>query len=184
MALFRFGRYCGVAKVLCSAQIGHCRGSLSVFDFVGRCDPGSKAGPSFLCKELRLGERTLGAGFFHFAVKESIIETGAGRVSRGAAVVDGVETRPVRCGEAHGTGLATGVQLTAFERERAECLAGRANGVDFAVGRGIVDGGNTVGTFTDDNAVAYDDGGEGSPFAVDDILSGESDGPPKELWIW
>ena len=75
-------------------------------------------------------------------------------------------------GQAHGAGLATGIELAAGERETAERAGCIADGVYFSVGRGVVGLGHGVDAFSDDLAIADDDCAEGTAGSADDVLSG------------
>jgi len=150
---------------------------------VWRFKPGGEAGPCFICKHLHGGERTLGLIFAEFAVEEGVIEAGARGIGVASSVIDDVETRPVACGQTHGAGLATGVELTAFKREGRQRFACGANRVDFAVRCGIVRGGDGVDAFADDAAVANDNRCKRATGAGACVFSGERDGAAQELRI-
>ena len=100
------------------------------------------------------------SGRFNLVVEEGVVEAGGGGIGGGVAVEDGVAARPVERGEAHGAGLATGVDLAAGELEGAERRAGGADGDDLGVGGGVVGGGDQVDAGGDDLAVAHDDRAE------------------------
>ena len=92
-----------------------------------------------------------------FRVEESVVKAGARRIGGAGSVVDSVEPRPVGGSEAHGAGLATGVELAAGESKGSESFGGGANGVDLGVRGGIVGSGDGVGALANDLAVAHDD---------------------------
>lgn len=156
----------------------------SVFYFVWGGDPGGETGPGFVAHELSAWELPLGLVPAELGVEEGIVEAGAGGVGSRATEVDRFKTCPVGRGQAHGAGLAAGIELAAGKRKRAERLAGSSDRIDLAVGGWIVGLGDRIRAFSDDSSIAYDDRGEGSAFAGNHILRGERDGAPKELWIW
>src|SRR5579871_1379019 len=166
------------------SAVDDARVACSVLDFVGRGEPCGKAGPGLVCEKLPCRQRARCGIFAEFIVEKGVIEAGARCVCGRGAVVDGVETRPVRGGETHGTRLAACVEFAAGESEGVERLAGSANRVDFAVRCGIVGRRNGVSAFADDLAAFDDDGSEGASFTGDDVLSGQCDGAPEELRIW
>ena len=67
------------------------------------------------CVELELA---LAESLRSSVVEKRVVETGAGRIGGAGSVVDGIEPRPIRGGEAHGARLATGVELAAGKGER------------------------------------------------------------------
>jgi len=136
-----------------------------------------------LGKQLRGRQRTRGLVPAKLLIQEGVIEAGPGCIGCACAIVDGIESRPVRSGQAHGAGLATGVKLATGKREGALCPARRANGVDLAVGGGVVAGGNRVYSLADDLAVAHNDCGKRSACAAFDVLDGQHDGAAQELGI-
>src|SRR5208337_1582688 len=109
----------------------------SVLGFVRRGDPGGEAGPGFVAEQLRGRKELAFCGIFlKFLVYESVVKAGAGGVGGAGPVADGVDSRPVGRGQAHGAGLATRVELAAGQGKSFQSLAGRANGVQFSVSRG------------------------------------------------
>src|ERR1035437_5950601 len=156
---------------------------LSVLHLVGGGDPGGEARPGFIAEQLRGGESARGLIFAQLIVEESVVEAGAGGVGGAGAVVEAVNPRPVGGGQAHGAGLATGVELATGQREGSQSLAGRADGVHFSVGRGIMRGGDGVHALAHDAALAHDDGAERAARAVEHILGGQRDGAAQKLGI-
>ena len=155
-----------------------------VLDFVRGSDPGGEALPRLSSEHLRGGKRS-GRGFFaEFTVEKRVVEAGARGIGCRAAKVDGIEPGPVTGSQAHGTGFAAGVELTAGQCKGAERLACGTDGVDFAVSRGVVGPSDAVGGFTNNFSVTHNDRREGSTSAGNNILCGERDGAAQELWIW
>ncbi len=149
-----------------------------------RCiEPCGEAGPCFVAEKLHGGEFAVRLIFPEFSVEECIVETCVGGIGVAGAIVDDVEAGPVAGGEAHGTGLATGVEFAALECKSAKGFACGTNGVDLAVGGGIVRRSDGVDAFADDAAVANDDGRKRAAGAGARIFSGEHDGAAQELWI-
>ena len=70
-----------------------------------------------------------------------------------------------------------------MEAECAQCLAGRANGVDLAVSSGIECGRHRIYAFADDFAVAHDDRGKRTSAAGVDVLNGKRDSATQKLGI-
>jgi hypothetical protein len=122
-------------------------------------------------------------GEFDLVVEEGVVEAGGCGVGSGVAVVDGAEARPVDGGEAHGAGLAAGVDLTAGEGEGVELRAGTADGYDLRVGGWVVAGGDEVGADGHDVAVSHDDRAEWASAAGEDVLGGQVDGLLHEDWV-
>ena len=141
-------------------------------------------GPYFCAEQLGGRQLALGGVFAEFRVEKGIVEACTGCVGGGATEINGVEARPIRGGEAHGTGLATCVKRATRKRKGVQSFARGTDRVDLAVRRGIMRCGYGVRTFSHDLASAHDDGSERAPFAVEDIRCCERDGPSEELWIW
>ena len=116
-------------------------------------------------------------------VEICIVESGVGCVCGSCAVEDRIEPRPVRCRQAHGAGLATGVKLASGQRERTQCLARGADGRDLAMRRRIVRSGHHVHAFCDDLAVAHNQGCEWAASAGGHVLCGQRDGTAQKLEI-
>ena len=121
--------------------------------------------------------------FAEFAIEKGIVESGASGIGGAAAVIDGIEARPVGRGQAHGAGFATGVEFAAGECECAQRLAGGADGVDLAVSRGVVGRGDGVRALADDLAFAHNESAKGTAFAGHHVLGGEGDGAAQKLRI-
>src|ERR1035437_2431844 len=100
-----------------------------VLNFDRRSDPRREAGPGFVAKQLRGGQRTRGLVLAELLVKKRIVKTGARGVGGGAAIEDRIKARPVRGRQAHRARLATGVKLASGQGEGAQSLARGANGV-------------------------------------------------------
>jgi hypothetical protein len=83
-------------------------------------------------------------------VEKRVIESGSRGIGVAGSVVDDVEAGPVAGGQAHGTGLAAGVEFAALKREGTQGLASGANGVHFAVRCGVVAGRDGVDAFAND----------------------------------
>ncbi len=109
---------------------------------------------------------------FDEAVDIVIAEADAGRVLRGVAEVRGSDVGPDDGAEAHGTGVARGVDLAPREIARAEVPAGVAYGLDLGVAGRILSGQNPVVPAADNFPVLHDDGAEGTSLAAFQIAAG------------
>ena len=156
---------------------------ISIGGLIWRFEPCGEAGPCFIGKKLHGGKFVVRLIFAKLGVEESVIEAGASGIGVAGTVVDDIEAGPVAGRETHGAGLATGVEFTALEREGAQGFACGTNGVDLAVGSGVVGGGNGVDAFADDAAVADDDCGEWAARARASVFSSERDSAAEELRI-
>src|ERR1700723_941725 len=120
----------------------------SVLDFIRRFNPGGEAGPRFVAEQLGGRQLALGGVFSEFRVEKGIVEACTGCVGGTATEINGVEARPIRGGEAHGTGLATCVKRATRKRKGAQSFARGTHGVDLAVGRGVMRCGYGIRTFS------------------------------------
>ena len=155
----------------------------SVLDFIGRCDPSGEAGPCLVAQKLRGWQRALGTFFAEFAIEKGVVEPGARGIGGAAAVIDGIEARPVGRREAHGARLATGVKLAAGKPERAEPGARSADSIYFTVSCGIVGGGDRVCSLSDNFAVTNDQRGKRPTPAAGDVLRRERNGAAHEVRV-
>ena len=99
---------------------------------------------------------------FDEAVNEVIPKDDGRGVCRRVPVIDGLDVGPDGGAEAHGTGVAGGVEDAAGEVMGAEGLAGGSDRLDFSVAGGIMPGENTVSPPPDDFVVPDDHGAEGA----------------------
>jgi hypothetical protein len=65
----------------------------------------------------------------------------------------------------------------------SQSLRGRADGIHFAVRRGIVRGGHRIHALAHDAAVAHNHGAKRSARAADHIFRGQRDGAAQKLGI-
>ncbi len=119
--------------------------------------PRGKTGPRFIGQHLHSGKHALRLILAKFRIQERIIEAGPRGIGVARPVINDVDASPVAGRQAHGTGLATGVELTAFERESIQPFACRTNRIDFAVRRRVVRRCDSVYTFAHDPAIANND---------------------------
>jgi hypothetical protein len=109
-----------------------------------------------------------------------VVEADRRRVRLGVAIKNKVDPCPVNCAEAHGTRLATGVNLATGQAMSAKFAASCPNGDHFGVGGRIVGAGDLVRPFADDASVMNDDGAKRAAAAGGDIRLGEGDRPPHK----
>ena len=129
------------------------------------------------------GELALGLVFAEFLIEENVIESSVCRIGGAGAVVDGIDPRPVGRRQAHGARLATGIELAAGQGEGSQGFRRRADGVDLAVGRGIVGRGHGVDSLAQNPSITHDQGGKWSARAADNVVRGQRDGAAQELRI-
>ena len=110
------------------------------------------------------GMAAVADGQGEFAIEEGVVERDAGCVGAGVAEPDAIDAGPVDGGEAHGAGLAAGVDFAAVEAEGVEVSAGGADGFDFRVGGGVVVAGDGVAAFADDGAISDETAPKGPPW--------------------
>lgn len=146
-----------------------------VAGFVRGFGPGAEGGLGGVAEERGHLDGALVGREGDLLVDEVVVETDRGGVGAGVAVEDGGDAGPVDRGEAHGAGLAAGVEFAVGELERVERAAGFADGGDLGVGGGVVGGGDAVVAAGDDLAAADDDAAEGAAAAGAHAFVGEAD---------
>jgi hypothetical protein len=156
----------------------------SVFDLVGRGEPGGKACPGLIRQHLFGRQSASGRFLTNFVVEESVVKTRPRRIRRARAKIYGVQSRPMRRCKAHGARLTACVECAAGQCEGAQRLAGRANRVHFAVRRWIICRGDRVCALAHDLPILHNYCAKRATLARHDILSRECNRTSQELGIW
>src|ERR1039457_7244846 len=159
-------------------------GNWSVFNLVRRRDPCGTTGPCFIRKQLRCSQGSFCRIFAKLLVEEGIVESSARSIGRTTAVVDCLDPRPMRGRKAHWAGFATCIKITAVQRERAQSLAGRANGAHLPVRSRVIRGGHHICPFRHHPAVAHNERCKGATFPRNNVFRGQCDRAPQKLRIW
>lgn len=155
----------------------------SIFHLVGLVFPCLEGGDGFVGQEFFHGLVAVFAFQGQFVVDERVVEADAGGVGFVVAVIDFVQMGPVDGSQAHGTGLARGIDFASAEVERVQLLAGGADGAHFGMGRRVVVGRYAVHARGYYLAVFHDDGSERTS-AVLHIFDGKLDGFPHEVFFF
>jgi MoxR-like ATPase len=114
------------------------------------------------------------------AIELGIVKAGGGCVGLSGGEPDLIEAGPEDGAEAHGAGLATGVDFAAGEVVVLQGGGGVADGGDLGVGGGVKGGRDEIDAFGEELSVADDDGAEG-PAAGGDVGGGERDGAAEPV---
>ena len=117
------------------------------------------------------------------AVEEGIVEAGGGCLLLRCGVVYAVEAGPQNCAEAHGAGLATGVDFAAGEVVGFQGGGGVTDGVDFGMGGRVAVRGDEVDAFGEELAVSGDNGAERAAHSRGHVFSGDGDGVAEPMGI-
>src|SRR6185437_579971 len=157
--------------------------AMSVFDLIRRCAPLVKTLHCLIAQQSCRGNFALGNRFGYLFIEERVIKSRSSSIRCRIAVEDGVAARPVERGQAHGAGLATGVNGAAGELKAVQRLARRADRSHFRMRRRIIHRSHLIGASGDNLAVTHHHAAEWSP-ATRDVFRCEGDRPPHELWIW
>jgi hypothetical protein len=156
-------------------------GRPSILHFALRRDPRSKAGPRLIAKQLRGWQGSRCWVLAKLVIEEGVVKSRTSCVSGTAAIVNRIEPCPVAGRQAHRARLATGVKFAAGKAERAQRLARRADGIDFAVGGRIVRRCHRVDAFTHDASISHNDGGKRAASGDVDVPDRQHDGTAQKL---
>ena len=124
---------------------------MSILRLIDLFRPEAEGGLGFVAEELDDGDVAPGHRPVQLFVDEVVGELDGFRILAGVCVVDPVDAGPVDGPEAHGTGFTRGVDDAAVQVEGVQGAAGRPDGIDLGVGRGIVVEGDAVGPGGDDS---------------------------------
>lgn len=155
---------------------------MSILRLVDLFRPEAECGLGFVAEELDEGDVAPGHRPVQLFVDEVVGELDGGRILTGVCVIDPVDAGSVDSPEAHGAGFTRGVDDAAVQVEGVQGAAGRPNGIDLGVGRGIVVEGDAVGSGGDDFPILHDDGPERTTPACDTFY-GQQDSLAHERFV-
>src|SRR5579885_1686588 len=132
----------------------------SVRNFVGFIQPFLEHRAALRQGQMDEGNAAAEDGLAELAIDGVVVEADRGGIGPRVGVVDAVEPRPVDGPQAHGTGLAAGIEIAAREAEAAGRPAGFADRDDLGMGGRIVGRGHPVEALGDHGPGADDERSE------------------------